>query len=140
MALGASHKRVIKYRHRGGDVMDTSITARSAGSSAKLALLVLGSVAGVMAAGAASAASPDNDMPAIVVKYSAQSLATDEGVHTLYRRITNAAKQVCPDASSRDLSRRVKSVQCQDQAIGRAIRQIDNSRLAALYAVHSKNS
>jgi UrcA family protein len=119
--------------------MDTSITARGAGSSAKLALLVLGSVAGVMAAGAASAASADDDVPRIVVKYSEQSLATDEGVQTLYRRITNAAKQVCPDVSTRDLSRHVKSVQCQDQAISRAIRQIDNSRLAALHAVRSKN-
>ena len=117
--------------------MSTSITARAA--SAKIGLLVLGTFAGTLAAGTANAASPDSNLPTIVVKYSEQTLATDEGLHTLYRRITNAAKQVCPDASSRDLSRQVKSAQCQNQAIARAIRQIDNSSLAALHAVHSKN-
>jgi UrcA family protein len=102
-------------------------------------LLVLGSLAGVMAAGAASAARLDSDEPHVIVKYSNQSLETDEGVNALYRRITRAAKQVCPDASIRELSRQVKALQCQDQAIALAIRQIGNPRLAALHAVRSKN-
>ena len=119
--------------------MTTSITARAAGPRAKFGLLVLGGFAGVMAAGAASAASPDDNVPTIVVKYSEQSLATDEGVYSLYRRITTAARQVCPEASSRELSRLRQVEQCRDQAITRAIRKVDNSRLAALHAVHSKN-
>jgi UrcA family protein len=119
--------------------MNTSITARAAGSRAKIGLLVLGTFAGVMAAGAASAGSLDSNPPSIVVKYSEQSLTTDEGVYTLYRRITSAAKQVCPDASIRNFSVQRQVEQCRDQAIARAIQKIDNSRLAALYAVHSKN-
>ncbi len=119
--------------------MSTSITARAPGAYAKFGVLVLGSLAGVMAVGAASAASPDSDVPAIVLKYSEQSLTTDEGVHTLYRRITNAAKQVCPDASKASLSRMRPTEECRNQAIARAIRQIDNSRLAALHAARSKN-
>ena len=116
--------------------MSTSITARAAGPRAKFGLLVLGTFAGVMAAGAAS---PDGDVPSVVVKYSVESLATDEGVHALYRQITKAAKQVCPDVSNRELSRMRQVEECRDQAIARAIRQIDNSRLAALHAGHSKN-
>jgi UrcA family protein len=119
--------------------MSTSITARAAGSRAKFSLLVLGSFAGVMAAGAASAANPASDVPSVVVTYSEQSLATDAGVHALYRRITGAARQVCPDASIRDFSLQKQVEQCREQAITRAIRQIDNSQLAALHAVHSKN-
>jgi len=119
--------------------MSASISVRAAGPRAKFGLLVLGSLAGVMAAGAASAAALDSDVPSVVVKYSEQSLATDDGVYALYRRITSAAKKVCPDASTRDLSRLTKIEQCQEQAIARAIRQIDNSRLAALHAAHSKN-
>jgi UrcA family protein len=118
--------------------MNTFIAARAAGPGAKFGLLVLGSLAGIMAAGSAGAASLDSDVPSVVVKYSDQSLATDEGVHALYRRITHAAEQVCPDAT-RDLSRQVRVSQCRDQAIARAIRQIGNSRLAALHAVRSKN-
>jgi UrcA family protein len=116
------------------------ITARAAGSRAKFASLLLGSLAGVMAVGAASAASPDSGLPTVVVKYSEQSLATDGGVNDLYRRITNAAKQVCPAASIREFRALRQVEECRDQAVARAIRQIDNSRLAALYAAHSKNS
>jgi UrcA family protein len=118
--------------------MSVSITARAAGSRARFGLLVLGSLAGIIAAGAASAAGDDSDVPSIVVKYSEQSLATDDGAYALYRRITAAAKRVCPDAS-KDLSRLVIAQQCRDEAVARAIRQIDNSRLAALHAAHSKN-
>jgi UrcA family protein len=119
--------------------MSNFITARAAGSRVKFASLLLGSLAGVMAVGAACAASPDSDVPSVVVKYSEQSLATDGGVNDLYRRITNAAKQVCPEASIRNLSALSRVEACRDQAVARAIRQIDNSRLAALHAAHSKN-
>jgi UrcA family protein len=118
--------------------MTSFIAARAAGPRAKFGLLVLSSFAGLMAAGAASAGSPD-DVPTAVVKYSEQSLATDEGVQTLYRRITAAARQVCPEASIRSFALQKQVEQCRDQAITRAIRQIDNSRLAALHAAHSKN-
>ncbi len=118
--------------------MSTSIRALAAGQRAKFGLLLLGGIAGVMAAGGAGAASVDGDAPSVVVKYTEQSLATDEGVHALYRRITYAAKRVCPD-TSRDLARQVKVEQCRNEAVARAVRQIDNSRLAALHAAHSKN-
>jgi UrcA family protein len=118
--------------------MSKFIPVRAAGSRAKIALAVLG-LAGAMAAGTAGAAGTDRDVPSIVVKYSDASLATDSGVQDLYRRITYAAKKVCPTASILDL-RAVRQVEeCRSQAIARAIRQIDNSRLAALYATHSKN-
>src|SRR5258707_290637 len=94
------------------------------------------SLTGTMAAGAAGL---DGDVPSVVVKYSEQSLATDEGVYALYRRITNAAKQVCPAEETRDLKRQSLIKECRNQAVARAIRQIDNSRLAALHAAHSKN-
>jgi UrcA family protein len=118
--------------------MGRFITTGTAAPPAKIALLVLGSLAGVIAAGAASA-NPDSDVPSIVVKYSDQSLASDAGVTDLYRRITAAARKVCPTASIRDLVGIRLSEQCRDQAVARAIHKVDNSRLAALYATRSKN-
>jgi UrcA family protein len=115
-------------------------TPKTSGSRAKLAMLLVGSVAGIVAAGAASAASPSNDAPSLVVKYDRQSLATDDGVNSLYRRITYAARQVCPDADIRDLAAQQHVQQCRSHAVAAAIKAIDNSQLAALYAVHSKNS
>ena len=114
------------------------ITAGTASSPAKLALLLVGSLAGVIAAGVANA-NPDRDVPSLVVQYTEQSLATDAGVSDLYRRITAAARHVCPSASIRDLDALKQEQHCRDQAIAQAIRKIDNSRLAALHATHSKN-
>jgi UrcA family protein len=117
--------------------MSVSNTIRAAGP--KFGLLLLGGLAGILAAGAAGAAGLDSDVPSVVVKYSEQSLATDEGVYALYRQIKNAAKEVCPAEQTRDLKRQSLIQECRNQAIARAIRKIDNSRLAALHAGHSKN-
>ena len=114
------------------------VTTGPAASRAKLVLLLLGSLAGVIAAGAANA-NPDSDAPSVVVKYSEQSLASDAGVRDLYRRITAAARQVCPTASILDLSGLRMVEVCRDQAVARAIHKIDNSRLAALHATRAKN-
>ena len=119
--------------------MSISIRDLAAGPRAKFGLLLLGSLAGIMAAGGASAARLDSDVPSVVVKYNEQSLATDEGVYALYRRITTAARRVCPDAPISNLGLLAEVEHCRNQAIARAIRQIDNSRLAALHAAHSKN-
>jgi UrcA family protein len=119
--------------------MISSTTASAMRRRAKVALLVLGSLAGTMAAGVASAANPPSDVPSVVVKYDAASLATDRGVNDLYRRITSAARKVCPDASFRDLGAQRQAQECRNQAVARAVSQIDNSQLAALYASQSKN-
>src|SRR5260370_9380228 len=78
------------------DVMSISTSPRTAGPRAKfglLLLLLLGSIAGIMAAGGASAARLDSDAPSVVVKYSEQSLATDDGGYALYRQITARASK-----------------------------------------------
>jgi UrcA family protein len=115
-------------------------TLGRAGTRSRLALMMLGSLAGLAAFGTAGAATPNSDVPSLAVHYTAESLATDGGVNQLYRRIAAAAAKVCPDASVRDLGAMRQVDQCRNEAIARAIRQIDNSRLAALYASHSKNS
>jgi UrcA family protein len=116
--------------------MSKFIAAHAAGPRARIALAVLAGLAGVVAGATASAA---GDVPKVVVKYSDASLATDSGVQDLYRRITYAAKKVCPYTSILDLAGMRQVEECRNEAIARAIRQIDNSRLAALYATHSKN-
>jgi UrcA family protein len=105
----------------------------------KLALLTLGSLTAALSFGAVNAATPDNP-PSVVVKYGDLDLSTANGVNEVYRRIVRAARQVCPEMSFQDLSLQGKISACRDQAVARAIRQIDNAQLAALYAAHSKNS
>jgi UrcA family protein len=119
--------------------MSTSITARVAGSRRKFALLMLmGSLGCALGVGTAVAQTSDNDVPRIVLHYTAQTLATDNGVQQLYRQIVHASKQVCPDQGIHDLAAHASALQCQKLAVARAIHQIDSSELAALYATTSK--
>ena len=122
--------------------MSTFTPAGVSGSRAKFTLLLLGSLAGVIAAGAAGAAGTDGDAPSVIVKYSETSLATNGGVNELYRRITvrsQAGVLAAPAASIRDLAAQQQVAQCREQAIARAISQVGNPQLAALHANHAKN-
>jgi len=96
----------------------------------KSALLLVGAIGYVMAAGAASAADPAGDPPSVVVRFSSDELTTDSGAHAVYRRLVAAANQVCPENGySIWLRERVRA--CRAQAIARAVAQINNPRLAA---------
>jgi UrcA family protein len=120
--------------------MSTFVTTRAAGSRFKFALLMLaGSLGCAMTLGTASAATVDNDVPSLVVRYNSETLATEDGVQLLYRRIIGAANRVCPDESIRDLGAAARVRQCRAQAVARAVQHIGNSRLAALYATSSKS-
>lgn len=99
-------------------------------------LILLGGLAGPLAAGAAT---PASDVPSVVVKYSAQSLESDQGVNVLYARILRAAEQVCPSSSIHDLSALQREKACRSEAVTRAIQRVNNARLAALYAARAKS-
>jgi UrcA family protein len=114
-------------------------TFKATGRGAKLALVAL-VAAGVLGVGTAAAADTGSDGPArVVVKYSEQSLSTDIGVKQLYAQIVRAANQVCPSASTWNLMLQQRIQECRNQAIARAVHQVGNSQLAALYAIHSTN-
>lgn len=119
--------------------MSTSTTTRAAGSRFKFAFLMLaGGLACAATVGTAAAATPNLDVPTLVVHYSTQALETDHGVRQLYGRIVSAARQVCPDESIRDLGSSVRVQACRAQAVAHAIQLINNSQLAALYATSSQ--
>jgi UrcA family protein len=119
--------------------MSTVIPDRTARSRLKFALLTLtGSLVCALAAGTASAANADSDVPTLVVHYSTQALATETGVQDLYHRIVRAAQEVCPDESPRDLATHAKVRECREHAVAHAIQEINNSELAALYVASSK--
>ncbi|MDB6090656.1 MAG: hypothetical protein JWN85_3440 [Gammaproteobacteria bacterium] len=98
--------------------------------------LLAGALTLAQAAPPAAAASSEA-APTQVVNYSDLDLATPEGTLALYRRIASAAQKVCPLENSRDLARRAHSNACRTEAMARAVRDINSSRLAALYAQRS---
>jgi UrcA family protein len=96
-------------------------------------MLLLGSLAGLAAAGTAAAATGQIDSPSMVVQYSGDALATDSGTRALYRRLARAAEQVCPSPSDTRLVTAV-TLKCRQDALTAAVAKIHNQRLAALHA------
>jgi UrcA family protein len=100
-----------------------------------LAMLMCG-IGAVAAAGAASAATPDLDVPAIAVKYDPAALDTYSGARQLYARLENAAVEVCPNYNPHWVSPQVQA--CRDHAIESAVAKVHNPRLAAIYQTATK--
>ena len=105
--------------------------------ASKIVVLLAGVAA---AAGSGWAAEARSDASSIVLRYSAQSLDTAEGMTELYRRIVAASKRVCPQPDSfRDLATLQRVQECRRQAVARSVRQIHNSQFAEAHGNASKN-
>ena len=98
------------------------------------AAAALGAALIVASATNAFAATPDEAAPTVRVSYHDLNLSTDEGTAALYGRIVSAAYKVCQVSDIRDLHQAAAAAQCREQAIARAVRDIDNPRLAAVYS------
>jgi UrcA family protein len=101
-------------------------------------MLLLGGLA-VLAAAGAGASPASDDVPALSVRYSADMLSTDTGARALYRRLSQAAEQVCPAQPTETRIVNEKVAQCRTQAIAAAVQKIHNQRLAAVYAASAKS-
>jgi UrcA family protein len=95
--------------------------------------MIAGCLLGALSVGTASAAAP-GEVPTFVVKYDPQSLASAGGARVLYQRLVKVAEQVCPEASGHDLQNFDAARRCEQQAVARAVRDINNPRLAEVYA------
>ena len=117
---------------------DTAAAAAVTRPTVTLMMVLCGAV-GASMAGSVVAATPNDDVPRISVRYDAKVLGSDDGARVLYRRIVNAAERVCPDMSADPhfVSRAAQI--CRNEAILRAVRQIDNPRLAAIHDGGSKS-
>jgi UrcA family protein len=101
------------------------------------ALVLAGTLLGA-AAGVTTAATPAADGPAIAVKYKDLDLNTREGSVTLYKRIADAASEVCSFADNRDLAAVAQSRACRRAAIDRAVNDLHSPQLAAVHLDHMR--
>jgi UrcA family protein len=88
--------------------------------------------------GVAQAATAADEAPSVVVSYGDLDLSTADGARTLYKRISMAARDICPSADNIDLARLAKSKACREAAIERAVNAVNSTQLAALQAEHVK--
>jgi UrcA family protein len=102
-----------------------------------LAMLMCG-IGAAAAAGMASAATPDSDVPTITVKYDPASLDSNYGARVLYTRLANAAAEVCPNYGDPHwISHQVQV--CRERALEGAVAKVHNPRVAAIYLSSTKH-
>jgi UrcA family protein len=102
----------------------------------RIAMLVGCLLAGSL--GVAQAATPADEVPKVVVSYSDLDLSTPEGARTLYKRISYAAREICPFQDEKALSRVAINHACREAAIERAVRSVKSTQLAAVRSEHVK--
>jgi len=98
------------------------------------AATTLTAIAACLAVGTLGTARADE--PSMKVSYQDLNLSTEQGSQALYARIAAAARAVCTAEDIRDLRARPAVETCREQAIARAVHNVDSPRLAALYAAH----
>lgn len=91
------------------------------------------------AASTAYAAAPDNAVPSLQVSYGDLNLATDQGTAALYGRIVSAAYKVCQASDIRVLSEVARASRCREEAIARAVRDVNSPRLAAVHSARLRH-
>jgi UrcA family protein len=119
--------------------MNGLATCLAHGRRFKSALMPLICGLGVAAANTAGASPADRDTPTVIIHYTTASLATDSGVHALYRRIEMAAEKVCLNEPANSRLPNEALIKCWHDTITAAIARINNQRLAILYAANSKS-
>lgn len=93
--------------------------------------LIAGTLLGTICAPASAA--PEGTAPVATVKYEDLNLATRQGAETLYRRLTAAAYTVCWPQDHGDLTGSVALRKCIHQAMGKAVAEVNNPVVTALY-------
>jgi UrcA family protein len=112
-------------------------TAASKLTAFRASLVVAGAFAAFAATTTSFATPFSNEVPSVRVRYDDLNLATSAGVDALYRRISNAARAVCPDEYSRDLVTVAASARCQANAVDQAVREVNNPHLALVHAARA---
>jgi len=120
--------------------MSSLATSLAHGRGFKSASKLLICGLGVAAASTAGASPADRDArTTVIIHYTTASLATDSGVHALYRRIEMAAEKVCLNEPANSRLPNEALIKCWHDTIAAAIARINNQRLAILYAANSKS-
>lgn len=100
--------------------------------AALIAMGVITAAASLASSTVAAAGEPSGDRLQTRVYYDRRDLSSERGIRSIYRRIVNAAEEVCPGSDSHNLDEVAASKECERRAIARALGQIGNRRLAAL--------
>jgi UrcA family protein len=127
-------------------VADADIRATQPGRSEINAIIVKSIVAISMAAAltgysvSAGAVASAVKVRSVTIGYAELDLAKPQGVESLYIRIGVAARRVCPADSSSRLLDRMNRRNCYQDAIGRAVKQVNLPTLTAIHRAKASST
>lgn len=99
----------------------------------RVAFVVLAAAPITMLASVAPAQQSADARPQMTVSYADLNLNSDAGIAVLYSRLKNAARQVCGDWDTRDLSRGLAATACINKAMSQAVAHVNSPMLTSLY-------
>jgi len=73
------------------------------------------------------------DAPAVIVNFSDLDIARGSGVETLYQRLRTAAKTVCGEKDTRNLTVMQEWRACYKEALDGALQKVNNASLDKLH-------
>jgi UrcA family protein len=81
------------------------------------------------------------DVPKLEVSYTDLDIATEQGARALYRRISAAARQVCPQGEG-SIVPKLNNISrtCIRDSIARAVREVNSPRLAEVEATLGRHA
>jgi UrcA family protein len=104
----------------------------SAGAVRRLSLTLLaGAVIATIAALPAQASTLTTH--SVVVSYGDLDLRDPKGIDSLYQRISSAAREVCGEASVRELQAQAAVRACEHRAVAQAIARVGHPALTSLH-------
>jgi UrcA family protein len=99
----------------------------------RCALICVASIAAGLAVNQASAAQSNDAVKSVVVRFSDLDLAQPQDARKLYSRIQRAARSACDDAESPDLARFARFHNCVNQAVTRAVSEINVQQVTEIH-------
>lgn len=117
----------------------TRLSRHSRAFAAVLSLIAAAAVAGPSSDSASTSMTANGEATHVVLHYDRQSVQTSAGAQVMYRRILQAAEQVCPAGPGEQHILSAATRACRAQAIARAVQSIDSPRLVALHEASSKH-
>jgi UrcA family protein len=96
----------------------------------------IAAVASVMAIALFAAGAQADEANSFTVRYSDLNLNTAAGATVLYQRIHRAAKDVCGEVDAQSLKVAAAVKACEDQAIERSVRAVNNDQLTGVANQH----
>ena len=98
-------------------------------NSFRAAMIATVTAFGIACSTALAAAEP----PTLTVRYTDLNVESEQGAQALYARLRMASKHVCANFEGRELRQRAAWKECYDEALTKAVADLNVERLTALH-------